>query len=307
MSTWVAVDVDLKKNNKVKALRNALKINIYEAMGHLAAFWGWCQANADETGRLCNCTDEDISEAFGWPDPTALLGALTAKDKDGKPGFLEQVGTEYKVHDWQKMQAPWYTSKKKREYDERRYFERINGTPHEIPCEKPMETSTKLHTETHAEIQPDLHTEVHSDITPEFHRHNTNNNINEISSSAQERERALAHEEAAEDEVAMVPEGDPVDECAEELMKKWKVSFGSNPTPEQLRSIITMTKMNNLITMLSAIENVAKRGITAGLVMHIANELGKACEDAKKNVFKPPGGSVLNLTNSKVKTADGRA
>lgn len=180
---WVAVDINLKNNNKVKALRNALKLsNVYEAMGRLQAFWGWCFDNATEEGILRNCTEEDIAEAFGWRDAGQLIRALTAKDKDGRAGFLEITADgEYLVHDWAKEQAMLYRNRRVRAYDNNR---KKPGKPAEIPVdstpekqpEVPTEIPTKKITDKQQENSTEEQAEIQTDNQAEIPTANRNLN-----------------------------------------------------------------------------------------------------------------------------------
>lgn len=76
--------------------------------------WSWGMKNADKSGRLIYANEEVIERA---------IGTVTSRDTRGfakalfECGWLDRVGDEIYIHDWDFWQKEWYKSQERREAD----------------------------------------------------------------------------------------------------------------------------------------------------------------------------------------------
>jgi len=85
--------------------------------GVLMRLWSWGMKNADKSGRLIYANEEVIERA---------IGNVTTRDTRGfakalfECGWLDRVGEEIYIHDWDFWQKEWYKSQERREADKNR-------------------------------------------------------------------------------------------------------------------------------------------------------------------------------------------
>ena len=76
--------------------------------------WSWGMKNADKSGRLIYANEEVIERA---------IGTVTTRDTRGfakalfKCGWLDRIGDDIYIHDWDFWQKEWYKSQERREAD----------------------------------------------------------------------------------------------------------------------------------------------------------------------------------------------
>ena len=86
--------------------------------------WSWGMKNADKSGKLIYANEDVIEKA---------IGNVTTRDTSGfaealfKCGWLDRVGNDIYIHDWDFWQKEWYKSQERREADRTRYQNRKNG------------------------------------------------------------------------------------------------------------------------------------------------------------------------------------
>lgn len=79
--------------------------------------WSWGMKNADKSGRLIYANEEVIDRA---------IGTVTTRDTQGfakamiECGWLDLVGEDIYIHDWDFWQKEWYKSQERREADKNR-------------------------------------------------------------------------------------------------------------------------------------------------------------------------------------------
>ena len=79
--------------------------------------WSWGMKNADKSGRLIYANEEVIERA---------IGNVTTRDTRGfakalfECGWLDRVGEDIYIHDWDFWQKEWYKSQERREADKNR-------------------------------------------------------------------------------------------------------------------------------------------------------------------------------------------
>lgn len=79
--------------------------------------WSWGMKNADKSGRLIYANEDVIERA---------IGAMTTRDTHGfaaalfECGWLDKIGEDIYIHDWDFWQKEWYKSQERREADKDR-------------------------------------------------------------------------------------------------------------------------------------------------------------------------------------------
>lgn len=115
---WIAVHEEVL-GSKLRGFRKKVKCSEAEALGILTYMWLWARKNTDITGLLGNTDKADIASMIK-PVLSDKLNADAVTNALVDCGWLDEVGSELYVHDWQEWQSYWYTYLDKREKDKER-------------------------------------------------------------------------------------------------------------------------------------------------------------------------------------------
>lgn len=148
---WISVyqEVDGPKLRKLSRLLGTSKA---ESLGILNFLWFWGMNNADETGKVLEASREDIEDALAGTTrirPEAVVDALF------NAGWLDAVGDDILIHDWDQWQEQWYKLQRTRKNNAERMRrvrseEKQASGPKKLPDE-PEEPGTPPTTEDESE------------------------------------------------------------------------------------------------------------------------------------------------------------
>lgn len=142
---WIESHEHLEKNGRLLSMADELQINIYQAIGHMHAFWWWATHNTGREGDLSKYSPITISRASGWdryiherimdhnrgpneyPNSYAFCHALVTVgfidiDHELPIEEYELLGDVAKIHQWEKYSKryfDWHESIENRRESER--------------------------------------------------------------------------------------------------------------------------------------------------------------------------------------------
>lgn len=118
---WFPVYQTLARHPKTLKLARLLKIKRREAVGLLIDIFTWALQSADQDGVFSDLLAEDIAEALDYPRRSKVVSVLV------EAGWLEQVGEQFAVHDWEDYTGSLYVTRAKNREKNKRYREKKKG------------------------------------------------------------------------------------------------------------------------------------------------------------------------------------
>lgn len=113
---WISVYQEVD-GPKLRRLARLLETSKAEALGILNFLWFWGMNNADETGKVLEADRVDIEDALAG---VTRIRPETVVDSLFDAGWIDAVGEDILIHDWDQWQEQWYklqrTRKSKAEY-----------------------------------------------------------------------------------------------------------------------------------------------------------------------------------------------
>lgn len=133
---WISVYQEVD-GPKLRRLARLLETSKAEALGILNFLWFWGMNNADETGKVLEADRVDIEDALAGVTrirPEAVVDSLF------DAGWLDAVGDDILIHDWDQWQEQWYKLQRTRKNDAKRkrmayMAEKGAGVPQSAPDE----------------------------------------------------------------------------------------------------------------------------------------------------------------------------
>lgn len=113
---WISVYQEVD-GPKLRRLARLLETSKAEALGILNFLWFWGMNNADETGKVLEADRVDIEDALAGVTrirPEAVVDSLF------DAGWLDAVGEDILIHDWDQWQEQWYKLQRTRKNDAKR-------------------------------------------------------------------------------------------------------------------------------------------------------------------------------------------
>ena len=104
---WISVH-DSIDGPKLRDLYKRLNVSKFEATGILVYLWQWGLQNANKEGLLLNVDKEDICRYLH-----SVANGCTADEHDildalFQSGWIDEVGSQLYLHDWETWQKEWY-------------------------------------------------------------------------------------------------------------------------------------------------------------------------------------------------------
>lgn len=117
---WIESHQKLEKSGKLLLLSELLRINKYQAIGHLHSLWWWCLDNAED-GDVTRFSAVTLGRVTGWSDfvKEVFIPGFPRNEESFfkaclQAGFIDKAGKRHIVHNWQE-----YTD---------RYFKMLENT-----------------------------------------------------------------------------------------------------------------------------------------------------------------------------------
>lgn len=116
---WISVHENVD-GPKLRNLYKELKCSKFEAVGILNFLWFWGLVNSEKDGHILFADKEDIAVHFSGLVAGSQLVPVDIVEALCKTGWIDQVGSELYIHDWETWQEQWYKAQERREADAQR-------------------------------------------------------------------------------------------------------------------------------------------------------------------------------------------
>lgn len=102
---------------KLRWCGNILKCSDGEVLGILNFLWMWGRHNTEDSGLILHANKSDIARWILLQNRNSTLDANEVVDALVECGWIDEVGDELYIHDWDVWQSAWIKLKKTRERD----------------------------------------------------------------------------------------------------------------------------------------------------------------------------------------------